>query len=959
MIKEIKYDGYTAQPSDYDSPDGDLALSLNLISEDGAIRPIASPWPALRLLSDGFEMVHFHATSTYRHLILWKQSSLELYWLDFPSGGKTTKEVSADDLTLVCSLPGKPISVSAMGNILMASVDGYGVIYVLWEYGEYKYLGNRPPFIPVEFGLTLHYEVGTSWDDDVDTPLERTQTGASAYSDEALKNITDCVYGKLLKDIEEKVTNKGLFYQPFFVRYAVRLFDGTCTWHSSPVLMLPTVTPPVCSVNAIPGRGEIGSTTKLWGGSLLKAFRLRCRILNFDIEEFERWKSIIKSIDIFVSAPIYTWDQGGTIGKTGSAKEVWWTDFDKLSGALYRSCPQSDVISENGENNSDSEESKSGNVRPGSHHDFDEIGDGQSINDVVTPDTFFVGRYSEAEPNTYGYVDHENVADTDKKVMDIPPNKNFHDQIVNTSSFYHIATIPFESVKPDDNFKSLRLINRDLSNLVTRETLPDDYESHSAITPKFIHIYNNRSHFANISIKPAVPFPIRTLGTAAGGDRFKETYQKVTITAYTHRNSSSIIAETPEDVEALETFEAYCIDDIEKNFPRYIYYPDSRAFKMRIQTSAGHDFYIPLSAHAHLNGAYWYGGFDVSPLPASSTAVDESEFSDFFLSPEKIHVSAVNNPLVYPATSIVSLSSEVLSVASAAKALSQGQFGQFPLYAFTADGVWAMEVSSTGTYSARQPITRDVCINVNGITQLDNAVLFPTDRGIMIISGSQSQSISEVINSGSPFNPLLLPEVDKLHGLLKHPLPTGTKDNCLPLPPFSDFLRKCSIIYDYVNQRVIVYSPDVTNALVYSLKTSSWGMIYSDIIGNINSYPEALAINRNNELVDLSRAPDAKTISGLLITRPLKLDAPDILKTVDTIIQRGYFHKGHVQSVLYGSRDLIKWHLVWSSKDHFLRGFRGTPYKYFRIALICNLEANESITGASIQFTPRKTNQLR
>ena len=166
------------------------------------------------------------------------------------------------------------------------------------------------------------------------------------------------------------------------------------------------------------------------------------------------------------------------------------------------------------------------------------------------------------------------------------------------------------------------------------------------------------------------------------------------------------------------------------------------------------------------------------------------------------------------------------------------------------------------------------------------------------------------------------------------------------------------MIYDYVHQRVIVYAPGITYAYVFSLQSKQWGMTFSNIASHLNSYPEALAVDNDNNIVNCSES-DAKDVMCLSVTRPLKLDAADVLKTVDTIIQRGNFAKGHVQSALYGSRDLINWHLVWSSKDHFLRGFRGTPYKYFRIALLCSLTEDESIFGASLQFTPRLTNQLR
>lgn len=164
--------------------------------------------------------------------------------------------------------------------------------------------------------------------------------------------------------------------------------------------------------------------------------------------------------------------------------------------------------------------------------------------------------------------------------------------------------------------------------------------------------------------------------------------------------------------------------------------------------------------------------------------------------------------------------------------------------------------------------------------------------------------------------------------------------------------------YDYVNQRIIVFNEAYTYAYVFSLKSKLWGMMQSSITSTVNSYPEALAMDKAGNLIDLSSS-DAEQNNGFFLTRPVKLETPDVLKTIDTIIQRGNFVKGHVQSALYGSRDLVNWHLVWSSKDHYLRGFRGTPYKYFRIACVTSLAKGESIYGASIQFNPRQTNQLR
>jgi hypothetical protein len=186
--------------------------------------------------------------------------------------------------------------------------------------------------------------------------------------------------------------------------------------------------------------------------------------------------------------------------------------------------------------------------------------------------------------------------------------------------------------------------------------------------------------------------------------------------------------------------------------------------------------------------------------------------------------------------------------------------------------------------------------------------------------------------------------------------------------PFKTFLLNAKMLYDYTNQRIIVYNPNRQYAYVYSLKSKQWGLMQSDIKDSINSYPDALALvtvsdgspSERNTVFNFSQTVTGDApVNGLLITRPLKLDAPDLLKTIDTVIQRGYFRKGHVKTILYGSRDLFNWKLIYSSTDHYLRGFRGTPYKYFRIALLCSLTKDESIFGCTVQYTPRLLNQPR
>ena len=224
----------------------------------------------------------------------------------------------------------------------------------------------------------------------------------------------------------------------------------------------------------------------------------------------------------------------------------------------------------------------------------------------------------------------------------------------------------------------------------------------------------------------------------------------------------------------------------------------------------------------------------------------------------------------------------------------------------------------------------------------------------MLISGSQTQCISDMITDSVGSDIHSLPGMEKLHSMIGH----DTDDSCLSIVPFLDFISGCGMVYDYPHQRIIVFNKNYSYAYVYSLKSKQWGMTHSRISHAVNSYPEAFAVDKDCNLVDFSQE-NVDRQKGLLVTRTIKLGEADVLKTVDSLMHRGIFRKGHVRSVLYGSRDMINWHLVTSSVSHRILNHRGTPYKYFRIALVCALDSDENVCGCTVQYTPRFTNRIR
>jgi hypothetical protein len=223
----------------------------------------------------------------------------------------------------------------------------------------------------------------------------------------------------------------------------------------------------------------------------------------------------------------------------------------------------------------------------------------------------------------------------------------------------------------------------------------------------------------------------------------------------------------------------------------------------------------------------------------------------------------------------------------------------------------------------------------------------------------------------------------------------------LEMIKFRKYIQDCGMIYDYINQRIIVYNPTQTYAYVYSIKSKTWSTMHSDIDYHINSYPDAIAVSReisylitqnrgihdlnaddNAEkyevnadtttetpgatetttplvkIMDLSASETSIMGAGMIVTRPIKL-ASNNLKSLRALVQRGMFVSEHVNQILYASNDLFNWFAVASSTDGMIQALGGTPYKYYKLAVVTKLLNGESLDGFSVDSLERFTNKLR
>lgn len=917
MNKEIAYTGVSNTPSDYDVQDGQMTASVNMINEGRGMEAIFPLKETGLKLKDGQRLLYVHSNSTFRHFII--GDSYGLYWME-ENKGAVQFSTALD--------AGHIASIISIGNTLVISATGYtgdkastnGMNYFLWTENKYKPLGNSVPDIPVWFKLCATAGVQASEKTTVDVLIGNFAVDFPNYTYAAINPLIQ----------EAKEDNK--FVMPFFVRYAVRLFDGTLTKHSAPILMLPTtVLYPYAEIDtsAWPRQRSEKYTTGFTGK--IKRTALYYYIRKEIQDKLADWSDIISSIDIFVSDQIYTFDTN------------WKTET--LNPAAERSAArpgrESRAAGDTGTDVNVDAVPSFGIYQ----EDYNRRGDSVSN----SPQYKYVQKHPQAltsrnpTASARGYSSSSIPARSKKLLKDIREE----------SHFYLVKSMPAKELNTG-SWKELVMDDGTLSSITAREAMTDDYNSHDRLYPRGMFLYNNRVNLYRLSRE------------------VYEGYEATTIIPYTNGHASQsanggyvddslscmykivvFIRENGTEYVAFGKL-SYALDA--HALPVYLYYPNVNAYRMVIwrSTADGKQTYynIPLKKHAFLNGSYWFNDFK-DPQPDTSIQGLPTLYDTIIPMPNQIYTSAVNNPFSFPVANILEVGTgKILSLASMTKPVSTGQFGEFPLYVFTTEGIWALQVGTDGSFVAKQPVSRDVCNNAGSITQIDNAVLFSTERGVMMIQGGSSAPLTDILD-GPAFKTASLPHFDQL---LKD---AGLTSYNIPSVRFGDYIKGCGIAYDYIHQRLYVFNPGHSYAYVFSFKSKVWGMAVCSFAESLQAYPDTYITDKAGKILNLSQPDYSNPVNGMAVTRPLKFQAPDILKTVPTAIHRGSFNKGDVRGALYGSRDLIHWHLIGSSVNHYLRHCHGTPYKYFRFVINCTFARDESLSGTSVDFTPKQNGKLR
>lgn len=952
MQQSIRYKGLSLTPDEMSVENGALSLCGNLELHDGALRPsIVTGTPLSQPLTiNGVvaKILYVHETGNYRHLIAIASSAI--YWfLQDGSLGSTTPIKSFDYEASV-------LSVNSIGNTLII-VATDGIHYALWVDGGYKNLPQKPPFVEISFSISDDYPENYS-NGGVDAEgsangfreaFQQTTYSCNDVFDKVKMSLGDFMNGDvecltikedkqsdltqsiyaLVNRTNNLIARKGRFYANFFVRYCYRMFDGSMIMHSSPVF-IPVQIPDsymVLSANAFSFNATDGvintyddftfqredgknntsrvHITKVAFIYYPRNVDLKYTILDAKRNELEKWKDVIKSVDIFITPPISNVDTSEKISSLRTGRRNYMLGKGLLS-LTY----------------------ESGSSKIG----------GTSV--------YFPSLSQDA----------------------------YRNKLKNTSAFYKVCSLKISDLT-NYTTKKLPVDKNAVYQVSLQEQMKDDYKTHNSLFAQGGYVYNHRLNLYGMKEKLFQGFNgyvmlpglyILKYDDSTDNQKYRYKIQKIVVSLNT--TSGTKYVESSDKFFSRQDIDVFMISNLVK------FYPDSRADKMAIfcKDSSDNDviFVFPLEQCAELNGAMHMGdftdNFEQYKVDSFDYAVDDVvELSN------KIYTSESDNAFYFPLNGINTVGiGTIQGIASTTRALSQGQFGQYPLMAFSTDGIWAMEVSSKGTYSSIHPISREVCSNPKSITQLDQSVLFATNRSISRIAESQVVSMSDVLD-GPGFN--ISGSLGKFLNFFidaegdSESVKT-TKAQMRQLIDFTsspiEFFQRCQVIYDYKNSRIFCLDVTQTSktstadtvALCYSIKDNAWStFLIQNVLTAINSYPHPYIQYRDGSVMVLDKGYDYEDTTeyhGIIVTRTLKFDEDNVPDSIT-----GYIHSLTSGSIpimwLYGSNDNQNWHYIGRLGGMKSSYMATHSYRFFRIALYLKMKSMNQYFATRLEIIRR------
>ena len=322
--------------------------------------------------------------------------------------------------------------------------------------------------------------------------------------------------------------------------------------------------------------------------------------------------------------------------------------------------------------------------------------------------------------------------------------------------------------------------------------------------------------------------------------------------------------------------------------------------------------------------------FEVSDLKITS-------FNEILQTSNKniLQLTETDNPFVLPSAANYAFGekdNEILAISSNSGLTTDRNFGTYPLYVFTTDGIYTMAVGSGDVaYSNIVQLNTTQIINKN-VLNTPLGVMFLSKRGLCIINGRQIQCISDLVKG----NPTITSDgnLNKLTNIaqkkfnpatfrMENDLTTILQTDALT-PVSDDFLaeiKDSQLYYDEVHNEVcIVVKDKYTYVFNLSLNVFYKRSDYFQVDGKVLStsqttVTQGLIVLTQNKInlfsFDEEFSEDEDICKSVaIITKPFLLDTRHLKNIERIIFDMSWRDKDDFYLVLFGSKDGVNYNIV-------------------------------------------------
>ena len=572
------------------------------------------------------------------------------------------------------------------------------------------------------------------------------------------------------------------------------------------------------------------------------------------------------------------------------------------------------------------------------------------------------------------------VVDVQHQYKDVfPINDDFKD-LLKSPSYYKIHEFPFSDLSDKQGDITEDVDTKDYyKNYATRETLPIDQYSHHSINSREAYIYNDRLHLYNVRTNFGLPYiqwhnPFEFL-------IYSET--PGTLSVWIKTALGQVVVNAPVMIPCYIPHEPDLkLENSYYFLPPIVGYNDSRAYKIQLVVNANNGLLLDekLEKNASMNFSVWHSpNFNVDPFDAESNypfrhwkyteqliagSIPTGQTTGF--DTNRLQVSEIQNPLVFPAKYSYQVGSgDGIKLMSGSDPLSTGQFGQFPLIAFSSKGIWGLEVGvGEVLYPRIVPVNGEVVNDPENVIPIGSgSIVYTTDMGMYLLSGRDSQKISLPVEGQIELSLLDNPD---FKGAIGHERFVHL-EQAVSRVDFLTYIRQSSVGYDQLNRELIVSNPAYAYSYVFCFESKLWTKVSLSYSLLINAYPSLLGFTAQ----DCRNLSDEATVfcnDCLVVTRPMSLDGRDFYKKIERLLLRCECttDPSHYTGLyLFASDDLDTWQLITGRqqtgikfKDMVIQRSHGSA-KHYIVVFAGNINQESMINYLDVDIDLRWNSKLR